>query len=195
MEDHRSAWSGAAGVVATLAGGGAIAWLVAASTKGTELPTWPVFPFAAVAVVGLYGVLAPLRSWWPWSRSGNAESLAAEADRRADTLTAVLELEANIEDFRHRVVDGLDATPPKYWGHLLASDVWEKHRQTLARRYADIYKEVADTYRAANAINERVSLDKLGRPIPPSEDRQWFLDKVHGEMAHASQLLRNRRPR
>jgi hypothetical protein len=54
---------------------------------------------------------------------------------------------------------------------------------------------VRDAYRAANAINERVPQERLGTLIPPDEDKQWFLDKVDGEMAHASKLLQDRMPK
>jgi hypothetical protein len=182
MEEHRGAWSAAGAAVMTLSGGGAVAWAIASSAKHSELSFWPVIPFALVALVGLHGMLAPLCGWPPWTS-------------RDDPLRAVLELEADIEDLRHRVQDGFDATPPTYWRHLLASNVWEKHKNTVAKHNADIYKEVGDAYRAANDINERVSLDKIGRPIPHDEDRNWFMGKVDGEMAHASALLHDRAPR
>jgi hypothetical protein len=182
MEDHRGAWSAAGAAVMTLAGGGTVAWAIASTAKDSGLPSWPIIPFAVAALAGVYGMLAPLCGWPPWSSRGNP-------------LTAVLELEADIEDLRHRVQDGFDATPPTYWRHLLASNVWERHDATVAEHHADVYKEVRDAYRAANAINERVSLDKLGQPVPADEDQQWFLTKVHGEMAHASKLLHDRAPR
>lgn len=121
------------------------------------------------------------------------ESVRTDGD--GERLIAVLELEANIEDLRNRVVEGLDAIPPVYWRHLLASDVWEKHKETLGQHYSEIYKEVADAYRAANAINERVPLAMLGTTIPPDEDEQWFRAKVDGEMAHASKLLHSFAPK
>jgi hypothetical protein len=182
MDEHGVAWSAVGGVVATLFGGGAIAWVIAASMNNSGLAGWPAIPLGVAGAIGLYGLIAPLRGWRPWAGD-------------ASPVTAVLELEANIEDFRHRVRNGFDATPPTYWRHLLASNVWEKHQQTIAQHYADVHKEVADAYRAANAINERVSLDKVGRPIPADEDRDWFMRVVDGEMAHASRLLHDRAPR
>jgi hypothetical protein len=65
--ENRGAWSAAGGVLLTLGGGGAIAWLIAANTKGTGLTKWPVIPLAAVGLIGVYVIVAPLRHWWPWT--------------------------------------------------------------------------------------------------------------------------------
>jgi hypothetical protein len=70
----RAAWSAAGGVVMAVAASGAIAWLLAVEPSSSNEPTWPVYGFAAVAVIGLYGMLAPLLRWWPWrNRSANAK--------------------------------------------------------------------------------------------------------------------------
>lgn len=68
--------SSAAGGVLTAAGvSGAIAWLTIADPTSSNEPLWPVFGFTEVAVIGLYGMLAPLLRWWPcdvsvkWLRS------------------------------------------------------------------------------------------------------------------------------
>ncbi|MFI5010500.1 MAG: hypothetical protein ACHQDY_09525 [Solirubrobacterales bacterium] len=44
--------------------GGAIAWLLAAPVR----PIWPLFIFGAVAVIGLYIMLAPLLHLPPWQK-------------------------------------------------------------------------------------------------------------------------------
>ena len=50
-------------------GGGAVAWWLAARPATAHIPVWPAYVFAGVACVGLYGMLAPLLKWWPWSRA------------------------------------------------------------------------------------------------------------------------------
>ena len=117
-----------------------------------------------------------------------------DATQVSEPHIALLELERNIEDLRHRIANSLDATPKVYWQDLLASDVFEKHERTLAEHYPEIYKEVADAYRAAHMINQRVPEERLGTPIPP-HDVRWLRGQLGGEMAHASALLLGRRPK
>lgn len=64
--DDRAAWSAVGGVVTATGAGGAVAWLLAVQPSSPDVPKWPVYAFAAVAVVGLYGMLAPLLCRWPW---------------------------------------------------------------------------------------------------------------------------------
>jgi hypothetical protein len=72
--EDKAAWSTAGGVVMTTAAGGAIGWLAIAEPTSSHEPLWPVFAFGVVAVMGLYGMLAPLLHWWPWHRrTGSAE--------------------------------------------------------------------------------------------------------------------------
>jgi hypothetical protein len=57
-----------------VAASGAIAWLLAVEPSSSIAHTWPVCGFAAVAVIGLYGMLASLLRWWPWrNRPANAK--------------------------------------------------------------------------------------------------------------------------
>jgi hypothetical protein len=126
--------------------------------------------------------------------SPGTKTTALTADGHPEPLAAVLALEKNIEDLRHRVANALDVSTRRvYWRHLLASDVFEKHQQTLMHRHPQIYKEVADAYRAAAEINERVPLERLGTPITPADD-EWLRARVD-EMGHASTLLHNLVPK
>lgn len=59
---HRTAWSAAWGVIAAVFGGATVAWLIAGR------PVWPLFIFAPMTAVGIYGIFAPLLGWWPWWR-------------------------------------------------------------------------------------------------------------------------------
>lgn len=59
--------------------GGVIAWLLAVQPSSSNVPEWPVYVLAVVAIVGLYGMLAPLLRWWPWHSS--ALSASAEPAR------------------------------------------------------------------------------------------------------------------
>jgi hypothetical protein len=91
MDEQRGAWSAAGGAVMALAGGGGIAWVIAASTKGTGLPRWPVIPFALVGFVGLYVLLAPLRGWRPWTARDGALAADGQALFGIDLLDHVAE--------------------------------------------------------------------------------------------------------
>ena len=72
--EDRAAWSTAGGVLLTAGAGAAIAWLAIAEPTTSREPLWPVFAFGALALIGLYGMLAPLLRWRPWHRqTGNAE--------------------------------------------------------------------------------------------------------------------------
>ncbi len=77
--------------------GAAVAWLVAASEKNSALPSWPVVPFAALAVMGLYGMLAPLLRGWPWNRREPEAKAGHEAmfssDPDGDLLVEILRLQ------------------------------------------------------------------------------------------------------
>jgi hypothetical protein len=64
--DARTAWSAGAGVVALMAGTNAVAWAVGASPKGSPLPFWPTYLFAALTAVSLYFIAAPLARLWPF---------------------------------------------------------------------------------------------------------------------------------
>ena len=48
------------------AGGGAIAWGLAAAPATSGIARWPIWVLAVVAVIGFYVLLAPLLRWWPW---------------------------------------------------------------------------------------------------------------------------------
>jgi hypothetical protein len=64
--EDKAAWSTAGGAVMAAGAAGAIAWLAIAEPSTTHEPLWPVYAFAAAALVGLYGMLAPLLHWRPW---------------------------------------------------------------------------------------------------------------------------------
>ena len=79
VDEHRTAWSAAGGVVTTLFGSGAFAWWLASASADSELPQWPAYAFGAVALVGLYCVFAPLLRWWPFGRPTPAPAPVLEA--------------------------------------------------------------------------------------------------------------------
>jgi hypothetical protein len=66
--DQRAAWGTAGGVVTATTGTNAAAWAVGATASGSHLPLWPAYVFGAMAVVGLYVVVAVLLGWWPLNR-------------------------------------------------------------------------------------------------------------------------------
>src|ERR1700691_2401519 len=70
--EDKAAWSAAGGVVMAVGVAGAIAWLAIAEPSTSHEPLWPVLAFGVVAVVGLYGMLAPLLRWWPWHNQSGA---------------------------------------------------------------------------------------------------------------------------
>lgn len=49
-----------------LFGAGAVAWWLAAEPSTSTIPTWPVYVFAGIALIGFYCVLAPLLRLPPW---------------------------------------------------------------------------------------------------------------------------------
>ena len=61
----------------TLAGGGAVAWGLGAAPSHSGIPQWPTFVFAVVAVIGFYGLLAPLLRWWPWLEEDSPDPITA----------------------------------------------------------------------------------------------------------------------
>jgi hypothetical protein len=64
--ENRSAWSAAGAAVAAISGTNAVAWASAASPSGSALPLWPAFAFGAIALVGIFGTIAPLARIWPF---------------------------------------------------------------------------------------------------------------------------------
>src|ERR1039458_2611162 len=64
--DNRTAWSAAGGVVTAVCGTNAVAWASAASASKLGLPSWPAIAFGAIAVIGVYGTIAPLARIWPF---------------------------------------------------------------------------------------------------------------------------------
>jgi hypothetical protein len=60
-----------------LCGAGAVAWWLAAEPSNSTIPTWPVYVFAAIALIAFYCVLAPLLHWWPWRSTRSALALGS----------------------------------------------------------------------------------------------------------------------
>lgn len=95
--EDKAAWSAVGGVVTAITGGGAIAWGVAAASNHSGLPVWPVYPFGAFVIAGLYIALAPLLHRWPWRRE---ESFARELRAlRRDGQSLLDELPGTVADF------------------------------------------------------------------------------------------------
>ena len=49
-----------------MCGTNAVAWASAASASKLGLPSWPAIAFGAIAVIGVYGTIAPLARIWPF---------------------------------------------------------------------------------------------------------------------------------
>jgi hypothetical protein len=64
----RGAWSTAGGVFAAVGAAAAIAWLGLTELSSSHEPLWPVYAFSALAVMGLYVMMASLLGLWPWGR-------------------------------------------------------------------------------------------------------------------------------
>ena len=62
----------------TLCGSNAAAWYLAAVTPRSGVPIWPVYLFVALAVVGFYCVIAPLRRCWPFRGPRSAVEMLDE---------------------------------------------------------------------------------------------------------------------
>lgn len=70
--EHSPAWSAAGGAVMVLTGGATV--VLATQPSTSHIPSPLVWGCAALAVIGAYGMVAPLMHWWPWHRlTGNAE--------------------------------------------------------------------------------------------------------------------------
>jgi hypothetical protein len=63
-------------------GSGALVWYLAAHPATSGLPLWPAYAFAAVALIGLYCVFAPLIGLPPWRR--NRRMKMAEKDEQGE---------------------------------------------------------------------------------------------------------------
>jgi hypothetical protein len=72
FQEHKTEWSAAGGAITAVAGGGAIAWWVAASPSHSGLVHWPAFVLLGIAIAGLYLIVAPLIALPPWRRAGAA---------------------------------------------------------------------------------------------------------------------------
>lgn len=76
--DDRGAWSAVGGILVTLFGGGGFALWIAAHDSGSDIPTWPLWPAAILALIGLYILLAPLLGLKGWpSTTAPAEDTGA----------------------------------------------------------------------------------------------------------------------
>jgi hypothetical protein len=74
--EDRAAWSSVGGAVMAAGVLGGIGWLAIAEPSSSHEPIWPVYAFGVVALIGLYGMLAPLLRWWPWSGGGRVARAA-----------------------------------------------------------------------------------------------------------------------
>jgi len=66
--DDRATWSAAGGVVMTVCATNAVAWLSGTAAAHSPFPTWPVYVFGAMALGGLYVMVAALTRRWPLHR-------------------------------------------------------------------------------------------------------------------------------
>jgi len=66
MGNRHLGWIAAWGVVTALFGLLTISYWLAARAARSGLPLWPIIPFAAIAVIGLAMVFAPVFRYWPF---------------------------------------------------------------------------------------------------------------------------------
>jgi hypothetical protein len=78
---NRAAWSAAGGVVASVSAANAAALAVAATPAHSGVAIWPAYLFGAVALCGLYLLVAPLLRWWPFRGPGSVAELLDERIR------------------------------------------------------------------------------------------------------------------
>lgn len=64
---HTVAWSAVGGVVTIVGATGTP--VLALAPASAHVSRWLVYVSGAIALVGLYTMLAPLMGWWPWSSS------------------------------------------------------------------------------------------------------------------------------
>ncbi len=62
--EQASAWSAIGGVVVVVSATSAV--LLAVQPSSTHVPGVVIYGCVVLALVGLYGMLAPLLKWWPW---------------------------------------------------------------------------------------------------------------------------------
>jgi hypothetical protein len=84
--DDKGAWSAVGIALMTAGTSGAIAWLAITDPASSHEPLWPVFALAALAVIGIYGMLAPLVHLWPWRRDGTGPAPAVATDGSASAV-------------------------------------------------------------------------------------------------------------
>jgi hypothetical protein len=62
--DQASAWSAVSGVVVVVSATSAV--LLAVQPSTAHVPNGVIYACIGLAMIGFYGMLAPLLKWWPW---------------------------------------------------------------------------------------------------------------------------------
>ncbi len=62
--EQASGWSAIGGVVVVVSATSAV--LLAVQPSSTHVPAAVIYACVGLAVIGFYGMLAPLMRWWPW---------------------------------------------------------------------------------------------------------------------------------
>ena len=158
MEDHRGAGSAVGAAIMTLAGGGAVAWLLAAATPGNHLPGWPVWPLVIVAFVGGYVMVRSSGRWSPWRvtvtqispRAADASGQPRGSDE--DKRVAVFTAQEEIENFRRRGSAPTDPLPGVSIGSLEAQPAPRQREGQIV---------VGELPGAPPAFVEREAVDRL----------------------------------
>jgi hypothetical protein len=112
----------------TVGATGVIAWWIAVAPADSKLPAWPIYLFGAVALFGLYCLLAPLLRWWPWLEADGSDRITA---LDSATSTGSLTPTAATTDARKATAAG-QLSPPEALAHDLR---WHLHKgQALEAR-------------------------------------------------------------
>jgi hypothetical protein len=116
-------------------------------------PLWLVCVLGTIAAVGLYGMLAPLLRWWPWSHDEEEVTAEANAD---DSLGPWLDarsrdMQALAERLREQIASG--AVVDVFRCEAIERGFWNTSDEVLARlhidapEWADYYMKNPDWYR------------------------------------------------
>ena len=113
MGNRHLGWIAVWGVVTALFGLLTISYWLAARPARSELPLWPIIPFAVVTVIGFAMVFAPVFRYWPFGRPRDQRRRAIAASNRGRAADEAVKAQRAAAQKRQR-----DEVAKEWWGRV-----------------------------------------------------------------------------